>query len=73
VLSGSARVNRIPGANCSSVGASQLAGQVVSIEGGTMCSVSITGNPTISSASAPGWLILNDGTISFGLPPLSRA
>jgi Tfp pilus assembly protein PilX len=54
------------GTDCSSIGASQLVGQVVFIQGGPTCAISITSNPVINSASSPGWLIINDGTISFG-------
>lgn len=50
---------------CSSIGASQLQGQVVFIQGGPGCSISIPSNPVINSATSPGWLILNDGTINF--------
>lgn len=52
--------------NCNSLGATQLTGALVYIEGSPTCSISITGNPTMNSASSPGWVILNDGTISFG-------
>jgi len=52
--------------NCNSIGASQLQGQVVFIQGGPTCNISITSNPVINSATSPGWLIINDGTISFG-------
>ena len=53
------------GTNCSSIGASQLQGQVVFIQGGPTCNISISSNPTINSSASPGWLIINDGTISF--------
>lgn len=51
--------------NCSSITASQLQGQVVFIQGGPTCNISIPSNPTINSPTSPGWLIINDGTINF--------
>jgi type II secretory pathway pseudopilin PulG len=54
------------GTNCSSLSASQLAGQVVYVEGGPTCNISITSNPTINSQASPGWLIINDGTLTLG-------
>ena len=52
--------------NCNNIGAAQLTGALVYIEGGPSCNISITSNPTINSLASPGWVILNDGTISFG-------
>jgi Tfp pilus assembly protein PilX len=52
--------------NCNNIGASQLTGALVYIEGGPTCNISVTGSPTINSSSSPGWVILNDGTLSFG-------
>lgn len=53
------------GTDCSSISAAQLAGQVVYIEGSPTCSISIPSNPVINSASSPGWLIINDGSVNF--------
>ncbi len=52
--------------NCNTIGAAQLTGALVYIEGSPSCNISITSNPTINSATSPGWVILNDGTLSFG-------
>jgi Tfp pilus assembly protein PilX len=52
--------------SCSSIGASQLQGSPVYIEGGSGCAISITSNPTINSAASPGFLVLVNGTLSFG-------
>ena len=52
--------------NCSSIGASQLQGSPVYIEGNANCSVTITSSATINSTSAPGLLVLVNGTLSFG-------
>lgn len=51
--------------SCSSITASQLAGQVVFIQGGPTCAIKIPSNPVINSPSSPGWLILDDGTLDF--------
>jgi hypothetical protein len=52
--------------NCSSIGAAQLQGAPVYIEGGSSCAISLTSNPTINSLASPGFLVLVNGTISFG-------
>jgi type II secretory pathway pseudopilin PulG len=54
-----------PGTNCNSLGASQIQGQVVFVDAGPTCAISIQSNPVINSSSSPGWLIINDGTINF--------
>jgi Tfp pilus assembly protein PilX len=54
------------GTNCSTIGAAQLTGALVYIEGSPTCNISIPSNPVINSATSPGWVILNDGTLNFG-------
>lgn len=54
------------GTDCNTIGASQLTGQLVYIEGGPTCSITITSNPVINSRTSPGWVILNDGKMTFG-------
>jgi hypothetical protein len=51
--------------DCSTITASQLAGPLVYIEGNPTCNISIPSNPLINGQSSPGWLIINDGTLSF--------
>ena len=51
--------------DCSTIGASQLQGSPVYIEGGASCAISITSNPTINSYASPGFLVLVNGTLSF--------
>jgi Tfp pilus assembly protein PilX len=53
------------GTDCSTIGATQMTGSPVYIEGGSTCSISVTGG-TINSLASTGFLVLVDGTISFG-------
>ena len=52
--------------NCNTIGAAQLQGSPVYIEGNANCNIGVTSNATINSKASPGLLVLVNGTLSFG-------